>query len=35
MRTYKFRIYPSDSQITSLSTTLYLCREMYNATEVP
>ncbi|MGC8496452.1 MAG: helix-turn-helix domain-containing protein [Thermoplasmata archaeon] len=31
MRTYKFRIYPSDSQITSLSTTLDLCLEMYNA----
>jgi putative transposase len=31
MRTYKFRIYPSDSQITLLNTTLDLCHELYNA----
>ena len=31
MRTYKFRIYPSDSQITILNSTLELCRELYNS----
>ena len=31
MRTYKFRIYPSDSQITLLNSTLNLCHELYNA----
>ena len=31
MRSYKFRIYPSDSQITLLNTTLDLCHELYNA----
>ena len=32
MRTYKFRIYPSDAQITILNNTLELCRELYNST---
>ncbi len=31
MRTYKFRIYPSDSQITILNNTLDLCSELYNS----
>ena len=31
MRTYKFRIYPSDSQITILNNTLELCSELYNS----
>jgi putative transposase len=31
MRTYKFRIYPTDSQISILNSTLDLCRELYNA----
>ena len=31
MRTYKFRIYPSDAQITILNSTLELCRDLYNA----
>ena len=31
MRTYKFRIYPADSQITILDSTLELCRELYNS----
>ncbi|MGC8506348.1 MAG: RNA-guided endonuclease InsQ/TnpB family protein [Thermoplasmata archaeon] len=31
MRTYKFRIYPSDAQITALNSTLEQCRELYNA----
>jgi putative transposase len=31
MRTYKFRIYPTDAQATALDSTLELCRELYNA----
>ena len=31
MRTYKFRIYPSNRQIDMLGSTLNLCRELYNA----
>ena len=31
MRTYKFRIYPSDAQIDMLNSTLELCRQFYNA----
>ncbi len=31
MRTYRFRIYPSDAQITILNSTLELCRELYNS----
>ena len=31
MRTYKFRIYPTDLQVATLNSTLDLCRELYNA----
>ncbi len=31
MRTYKFRIYPTDLQVVTLNSTLDLCRELYNA----
>ena len=31
MRTFRFRIYPSDAQIGILNSTLNLCRELYNA----
>ena len=31
MRTFRFRIYPSDAQIDMLNSTLDLCRELYNA----
>ncbi len=31
MRTYKFRIYPSDAQINILNNTLEQCRDLYNA----
>ena len=31
MKTYKFRIYPSDAQINMLNSTLYLCKDLYNA----
>ena len=31
MRSYKFRIYPSNRQIRMLETTINLCRELYNA----
>ena len=31
MRTFRFRIYPSDAQIGILNSTLDLCREFYNA----
>lgn len=31
IKSYKFRIYPSKSQISILETTLDLCRELYNA----
>ena len=31
MRMYKFRIYPTDSQVAALNSTLDLCRELYNA----
>jgi putative transposase len=30
-KSYKFRIYPSKSQVAKLETTLSLCRELYNA----
>ena len=30
-KTYKFRLYPSKSQITKLEMTLGLCRELYNS----
>ena len=31
MRVYKFRIYPTEAQISILNSTLNLCRELYNA----
>ena len=31
MKTYKFRIYPSDAQIRVLESTLNVCRNLYNA----
>ena len=31
MRTYRFRIYPTDLQVATLNITLDLCRELYNA----
>ena len=31
MRTYRFRIYPSNRQISMLESTINLCRELYNA----
>ena len=31
MRTYRFRIYPTDLQVAALNSTLDLCRELYNA----
>ena len=31
MRTYKFRIYPSDAQIDMLDSSMELCRQLYNA----
>ena len=31
MRTYRFRIYPTDLQVAALNITLDLCRELYNA----
>jgi putative transposase len=30
-KSYKFRIYPSKSQVAKLEMTLDLCRELYNA----
>lgn len=30
-KSYKFRIYPSKSQVVILENTLELCRELYNA----
>ncbi|MCL4327036.1 MAG: helix-turn-helix domain-containing protein [Candidatus Thermoplasmatota archaeon] len=32
MRTYRFRIYPSDAQTDMLDTAMELCRQLYNAT---
>ena len=31
MRTYRFRIYPSDAQTDMLDTAMELCRQLYNA----
>ena len=31
LKSYKFRLFPSKSQVTKLETTLELCRELYNA----
>ena len=31
MKTYRFRIYPTDSQVTALNSALELCRDLYNA----
>ena len=31
MKTYRFRIYPTDAQIDMLNSTLELCRQLYNA----
>ncbi len=31
MRTYRFRIYPSDAQIDMLDSAMELCRQLYNA----
>ncbi|MCL5783008.1 MAG: helix-turn-helix domain-containing protein [Candidatus Thermoplasmatota archaeon] len=31
MKTYRFRIYPTDVQIYMLNSTLELCRQIYNA----
>ena len=31
MKTYRFRIYPTDSQVTALNSALELCRDLHNA----
>ena len=31
MKTYRFRIYPTDSQVTAMNSALELCRDLYNA----
>ena len=32
VRTYKYRLFPSKSQISKLNTTFELCRQIYNST---